>query len=268
MAQYPIYQIDAFTSELFKGNPAAVVVLDKWLSPETMQSIASENNLSETAFIVKTKRGYHLRWFTPISEVDLCGHATLSAAHVIFTELDTSKNEIEFTTEVAGTLTVTKDNTLYTMDFPARAGDKIDINTIPDFVLDALSAYRPIEAYQARDLMLVYDDPKIVRSIEPDYKSLHKFDRWIIITAKGDQNYDCISRFFCAGDGIDEDPVTGSAHCTIIPYWARILNKNNLKAYQASERGGEINAKLVKDRVFLSGLAVTYLKGHIEIPLP
>ena len=266
MPHYPIYQIDAFTKETFKGNPAAVVVLDQWLTPAVMQDIASENNLSETAFIVETKAGYHLRWFTPMSEVDLCGHATLSAAHVIFTELKPKLNEIVFTTEVAGELTVTrKAANQYTLNFPARAGEKIDIKTIPEFVLKSLSPHQPIEAYQARDLMLVYDDPKIVRDIAPDYRELHKFDKWVIVTAKGDQNYDCVSRFFCAGDGIDEDPVTGSAHCTIIPYWARVLGKTKLYAYQASERGGDIDAELIGDRVYLSGSAITYLKGTINV---
>jgi PhzF family phenazine biosynthesis protein len=266
MTTYPIYQIDAFATETFKGNPAAVVVLDKWISSEIMQQIAGENNLSETAFIVETKDGYHLRWFTPMTEVDLCGHATLSAAHVIFTELKSELNEIKFTTQVAGELIVTRaGQNKYKMDFPARAGDRIDINTIPAFVLNSLSEHKPIDAYQARDLMLVYENPDIVRNIKPDYRELHKFDKWVIITAKGDQNYDCVSRFFCAGDGIDEDPVTGSAHCTIIPYWARILGKNKIYAFQASERGGDIDAELIGDRVYLSGSAVTYLKGSIEI---
>lgn len=266
MARYPIYQIDAFTAQTFRGNPAAVVVLDQWISPRLMQDIARENNLSETAFIVETNTGYHLRWFTPMSEVDLCGHATLSAAHVIFTALKPELNDIRFSTEVAGELIVTREgHNKYTMDFPARAGEKIDIATIPEFVLKSLSAHKPIEAYQARDLMLVYDNPQIVRDIQPDYRELHKFDKWVIVTAKGDQGYDCVSRFFCAGDGIDEDPVTGSAHCTIIPYWARMLNKDKIKAYQASERGGDIDAELKGDRVTLTGAAVTYLQGTIEV---
>lgn len=263
--KFQIYQVDAFADRIFGGNPAAVVVLDAWLDDATMQLIALENNLSETAFIVKTATGYHLRWFTPMCEVDLCGHATLAAAHIILSELNPTAQSVTFTTQVAGTLTVTKSSQGYTLDFPSRAGEKVEINTIPAFVLDSISSMKPTEAYQARDLMLVYNNEEIVRNIKPDFKTLHQFDKWIIITAKG-QDYDCVSRFFCAGDGIDEDPVTGSAHCTIIPYWAAKLGKNDLIAYQASTRGGKLICQNTPDRVFMSGNAITYMIGEIRLP--
>jgi PhzF family phenazine biosynthesis protein len=267
MKSFPIYQIDAFTETLFKGNPAAVVVLDAWLTAEQMQLIAAENNLSETAFIVKTENGYHLRWFTPVTEVDLCGHATLSAAHVIFEDLNHVSDTIKFSTEFVGELIVKRTAPkTYTLNFPSRMGEKIDIESIPSFVLDSLSSHKPIEAYQSRDLMLVYSSPDHVLTQSPDFKTLHGFDKWVIVTSQShDPSFDFISRFYCAGDGIDEDPVTGSAHCTLVPYWAKTLNKTSLNAYQASPRGGSMNCLLDKDRVFLTGKAVTFLKGELYL---
>jgi PhzF family phenazine biosynthesis protein len=253
------WQVDAFTNKPFRGNPAAVVILDKPLPDEILQDIAAEMNLSETAFILAEKGLPLLRWFTPKAEVDLCGHATLAAAHIYLSTLS-KKSEVSFATKFVGPLTVSKKDGLYTMNFPSRPGEKIGIEQIPGFVLDALAKKRPSEAFKARDLMLVYDEESVVTSMDPDFSALKKFPQWIIVTSRS-KKFDFISRFFCAGDGIDEDPVTGSAHCTSIPYWAHVLGKNKMRAYQASARGGDLSVELSGDRVFISGEAVTVLEG-------
>lgn len=264
--ELPIYQVDAFASESFKGNPAAVVPLTKWLPDPVLQNIATENNLSETAFFIETDSGAYLRWFTPSYEVDLCGHATLASAYVYLTQLHPEKEQVVFETNVAGNLTVKKNKDGFTMDLPARGGEKIDISDIPNFVIEALGSHTPVEAYKARDLMLVYKDEDIIKSIEPDYKTLEQYPDWICITAKSDQQeVDFVSRFFCADDSLLEDPVTGSAHCTLVPYWAQKLGKNDLKAYQASKRGGYLSCRLDNDRVFITGEATLYLKGTIYV---
>lgn len=260
------WQVDAFTTEPFKGNPAAVFMLEKPLSDELMQNIAIEMNLSETAFVLLTPgKNPLLRWFTPMIEIDLCGHATLASAHIYLTEIHPELSSVTFDTKFVGPLQVNKRDNLYTMDFPSRPGKKLDITDIPSFVLDALTPTRPIEAYQARDLMLVYDDEKVIRDITPDFNALMKYDNFIIVTARSTGQHDFISRFFCADDGIAEDPVTGSAHCTSAPYWSRILNKKHLKAYQASKRGGELILELTDDRVLISGNAITVMDGNMRV---
>lgn len=261
------WQVDAFTDQPFKGNPAAVCILEKPLSDELMQNIAIEMNLSETAFVLlRAGQNPLLRWFTPMFEIDLCGHATLASAHIYLTEIHPELGEVTFGTKFVGPLKVAKRKVgTYTMDFPSRPGEKVDLAAIPQFVFDALSAVKPMEAYKSRDLMLVYESEQDIRDMNPDFNALMKFKEFIIVTAKSSGTYDFISRFFCADDGIAEDPVTGSAHCTSAPYWAEKLNKNQLFAYQASRRGGELLLDVTKDRVAITGSALTVIKGEISV---
>ncbi|UJR20400.1 hypothetical protein I4U23_023531 [Adineta vaga] len=263
-----IYQVDAFTHQLFGGNPAAVCPLDKWLPDSVMQNIAAENNLSETAFFapVTSNDGYELRWFTPTVEVDLCGHATLAAAHIIFTEISPQTDIVNFQTKHAGELTVTRDksNNLYTLNFPARPSEKIEMF---DALLTAIGGDKtPVEVHKARDHMLVYEKAADVQQLSPDFTALAKIDSVfaVIATAPGDE-VDFVSRFFAPAAGVSEDPVCGSAHCTLTPYWARRLGKNQLHAHQISARKGELWCESKGDRVLLSGKAVTYLKGEINV---
>lgn len=260
-----IWQVDSFTSEPFKGNPAGVMFLKAPLSEQLMQKISREMNLSETAFIhLRINENPLIRFFTPTKEIDLCGHATLASAHIYFTEIYPNENLVTFDTKSVGSLPVQKSNDGYKMDFPLMAGEKIDINAIPPFVLNAISDISPSEAYLARDLMLVYDDEETILKAKPNFDALSKYEKWIIITSKS-KNYDFISRFICAGDGILEDPVTGSAHCTLGPYWAKRLNKNKLYAYQASERGGELIVEINQNRSFITGMAVTVIEADLKI---
>ena len=258
----PIYQADAFTSQLFGGNPAAICPLEEWLPDATMQKIAIENNLAETAFFVKTDGGYKLRWFTPEYEIDLCGHATLASAHILFTELGFAGDEIHFETVKAGTLHIKRDGDKYTMDFPSRPPIPIEP---PYGLAEALSEKQPLAFFRSRDYFLVYENEQDIKDITPDFFALSKMDTvGVIVTAPGD-NSDFVSRFFAPGAGIAEDPVTGSAHCNLIPYWAKKLGKNRLHAYQISARRGELWCELKGDRVLMSGNAVTYLKGQISL---
>jgi PhzF family phenazine biosynthesis protein len=262
MMTIPIYQADAFTDKLFGGNPAAICPLDEWLPDTLMQTIAVENNLAETAFFVKNDTGYKLRWFTPEYEIDLCGHATLASAHILFTQLGHKQDEIHFETVKAGTLIVKKDGDKYTMDFPSRPPIHIDA---PVGLVEALGEKQPLEVLRSRDYFLVYESESDVRDISPDFFALSKMDTvGVIVTARGD-NSDFVSRFFAPGAGIPEDPVTGSAHCNLIPYWADKLGKTKLHAYQLSARQGELWCELKGDRVLMSGKAVTYLKGKIFV---
>jgi PhzF family phenazine biosynthesis protein len=258
----PIYQADAFTDTLYGGNPAAICPLDTWLPDATMQKIAAENNLAETAFFVKTTNGYLLRWFTPEFEIDLCGHATLATAHILFTELGYSEPTIYFETVKAGVLTVTKNGDKYTLDFPSRPAEPA---ILPTGLTEALGMKEPLEFLRSRDYLLVYDNEDEILNCKPDFNLLAKFDVvGIIITSPG-KEVDFVSRFFAPSAGIPEDPVTGSAHCNLIPYWAEKLGKNELHAYQQSARKGELWCELKGDRVLMSGKAVTYLKGEIFI---
>jgi PhzF family phenazine biosynthesis protein len=258
----PIYQADAFTDKLFGGNPAAICPLAEWLPDATMQKIAIENNLAETAFFVKTDSGYKLRWFTPEYEIDLCGHATLAAAHILFTELGFEGDEIHFETVKAGTLHIKRAGDKYTMDFPSRPPIPIEP---PNGLAEALGEKQPLAFFRSRDYFLVYESEQDIKDIMPDFFALSKMDTvGVIVTAPGD-NSDFVSRFFAPGAGIPEDPVTGSAHCNLIPYWAKKLGKNTLHAYQISTRRGELWCELKGDRVLMSGKAVTYLRGTISV---
>lgn len=260
----PIYQIDAFADEVFKGNPAAIVPLEKWLPDATMQAIAAENNLAETAFFVPENGGYGLRWFTPEVEVDLCGHATLASAWVIFHKLDGARGSIDFHTK-SGTLTVSQDGESgrLLLDFPARPPQPA---TACAGLLQALGV-PPVETLAARDYLLVYDDAETVRNLRPDMQGLMSLDRFaVIVTAPGDRpGIDCVSRFFAPAKGIPEDPVTGSAHCTIVPYWAERLGKTEITAYQASKRGGTLHCRLDGDRVRMAGSCRAFMEGSVTL---
>ena len=261
--QLDLYQVDAFTDKVFGGNPAAVCPLDEWLPDEMLRNIAAENNLSETAFFVPNDNGFHLRWFTPVAEVDLCGHATLAAAFVIFEYLGYSESAIKLATK-SGELTVHKTQHGLSMDFPAwyveSAANHPDLTT-------ALGA-APSAVYNGKYWLAEFDSEDDVRALSPDFKALQSIDDidFLIVTAPADsEDIDFVSRFFCPKYGIDEDPVTGSAHCILTPFWSNRLNKETLNAYQASERGGCMQCKLANDRVELSGQAVLYLKGKIHV---
>ncbi|HYK76707.1 MAG TPA: PhzF family phenazine biosynthesis protein [Daejeonella sp.] len=257
-----IYQADAFTDQLFGGNPAAVCPLTEWLEAVEMQKIAAENNLAETAFFVPRGSDFELRWFTPELEIDLCGHATLASAHIIFTQLNYKSDTILFHTQKAGILSVTRNQDLYTLDFPSRVPEPC---AMPQGLLEALGGKPPLEVLRSRDYLLVYASEDDIKALKPDFNALAKIDALgIIVTAPGKQS-DFVSRFFAPAAGINEDPVTGSAHCNLIPYWANKLGKNNLHAYQVSARLGELWCELKNDRVLMSGRAVTYLKGEIYV---
>jgi len=257
-----LYHIDAFTSKLFKGNPAAVIPLETWLPDDDMQSIAEENNLSETTFFVPTKTGFHIRWFTPIREVDLCGHATLAAAYVLFNLLGHDKGFIEFDSK-SGMLTVLQNKDWLVMDFPAQPPIHCEM---PDDIINAFGK-KPIECLRSEDYIVVFETESDISSIKPDMDYLKKLDlRGVIITSKS-QQYDFVSRFFAPKYGIEEDPVTGSSHTQLIPYWVQKLGKTKLTAKQVSRRGGELICELQNDRVLISGKAVKYLEGRIEITI-
>lgn len=252
------YQVDAFADKAFGGNPAAVVPLSSWLDDSLLQAIAEENNLSETAFFVSSEKGFKLRWFTPIEEVDLCGHATLATAHVIFEILGYTEQIIIFETR-SGELFVEKKGRLLQMNFPACVPTPCEI---PQILVEGLGQ-RPIEALAADDYLAIFDNEATVRAITPNQAILSQLDlRGVIITAPG-VDVDFVSRFFGPKLGIPEDPVTGSAHCGLTPYWANKLGKIVLSAKQLSKRGGNITCELKADRVLLSGSAVTFMEAEI-----
>lgn len=257
----PIYQVDAFTDHLFGGNPAAVVPLETWLPDNTMQQIAAENNLAETAFFVKEPPGYHIRWFTPLAEVALCGHATLASAHVLFTHLGYPDDLIEFQSR-SGILRVKQEEEMLTLDFPADAMTEV---TAPDDLVEAIGVL-PVKAFKGKtDYMLVYETQQQIGQISPNMHLLNQTEaRGIIVTAPGAE-VDFVSRFFAPRLGVPEDPVTGSAHTSLTPYWSTRLNKKTLSAIQLSQRRGHLRLVLNKSRVEISGKAVTYLKGEIYI---
>lgn len=262
-----LYQIDAFSSRLFAGNPAAVIPLNEWLDDDTLQAIAEENNLSETAFFVPLSDGsadFHLRWFTPVAEVDLCGHATLAAAHALWRHEHYERNTIAFKTR-SGILTASRKIDLYSLDFPALDATP---TAVTGAIVEALGV-RPNELYTGRDLMAVLDNKRLVHECAPNFRVLAQLEgvRAIIVTAPG-SSHDFVSRVFAPALGIDEDPVTGSAHCMMAPYWAKMLGKNTLTAHQVSKRGGDLECTFDPDanRVKLTGHAVTYLEGSIHLP--
>ena len=256
-----LFQIDAFTDKVFGGNPAAVCPWDHWLPDMLMQQIAMENNLAETAFFVRTGNRFEIRWFTPEIEVDLCGHATLASAFVIFNLQHFSKPVIEFSSR-SGPLRVSKSGDLLTLDFPA---DEFVESAAPEELLEGMGL-RPLEIYKGKtDYMLVYSNAEQVGNLNPDMIRLSKIDaRGIIATAPGD-DVDFVSRFFAPQSGIPEDPVTGSAHTTLTPYWAKKLGRHILGARQLSKRGGRLQCRVAGNRVKISGEAKTYMAGEIDI---
>lgn len=262
-----IYQIDAFTETIFGGNPAAVCPLEKWLPDETLQKIAMENNLAETAYYVKKNATYEIRWFTPTVEVDLCGHATLATAYVLFNYEGHTSDEVQFHSPRSGKLTVTKNKELLTLNFPSDSIQKIEMSDDPLAIgLKKGFDQAPVEVFKGKtDYLFVFNDEKQIQDLKPNFQELSKWDvRGVIATAKGEKS-DFVSRFFAPQSGIDEDPVTGSAHTTLTPFWADRLGKNELSAIQLSARKGHLNCKLLKDRVEISGKAKTYLIGEIYL---
>ncbi|NTU44633.1 MAG: PhzF family phenazine biosynthesis protein [Chlorobiaceae bacterium] len=254
------YQIDAFAARPFEGNPAAVCPLESWLDDELLQAIAEENNLSETAFFVPSEKGFNLRWFTPVRELDLCGHATLAAAHVIFDIIGYSLQRITFETR-SGELFVQKRGERLEMDFPASPPLPWGFSEI---LAEGLGK-RPLEVWASDDYLVLFDSEATLRAITPDYAMLCELDlRGVIITAPG-IDVDFVSRFFAPKFGIHEDPVTGSAHCTLAPYWAYKLGKHILTARQVSRRGGDIACEVKGDRVLLSGSAVMFMEAEITL---
>ena len=257
--QVPIYQVDAFATRVFTGNPAAVCPLETWLPDELMQSIALENNLSETAFLVREGARFGLRWFTPTTEVDLCGHATLASAHVVLEELGHGGDEVVFDSR-SGELRVARDGERLVMDFPARRGVPCET---PQALIAALEGPAPVEVLGAPYWLVAYEDEATVRALTPDMGALSRLDP-VLVTAPG-TDVDFVSRFFAPSCGVDEDPVTGSAHCTSAPYWAGKLGKERLRARQISRRGGEVECEVRGERVLIGGRAVLFLRGTIEI---
>ncbi len=258
----PIFQIDAFTSRRFAGNPAAVMPLDDFLADDVLQAIAAENNLAETAFLVPEGGEYRLRWFTPTTEVPLCGHATLASAAVVMERLEPGRNQVVFHS-ASGPLTVRRTATGYVMDFPARPSQPVPT---PPGLAAALGVV-PVEVVvDAFNYLVLLASAWEVRELTPDIAAMARVDRsGVIVTAPGDESYDFVSRYFAPAKGIPEDPVTGGAHCALAPYWAERLGKTEFRAFQASKRGGEVLCRLVRDRVELEGSCVFYLEGVAEI---
>lgn len=258
----PIFQIDAFTTRRFAGNPAAVIAMDRFLDDATLQLIAAENNLSETAFLVPDNGDYRLRWFTPTVEVPLCGHATLASAAVVMERLEPGRDRIIFHT-ASGPLTVSRTIGGYIMDFPLRSSEPV---STPPGLAQALGV-APVEVLSdTSNYIAVLECAQLVRELAPDIAAIANMDRsGVVVTAPGDETYDFISRYFAPAKGIPEDPVTGGAHCALAPYWAKRLGKKVLRAYQASRRGGEITCRVSGDRVELEGSCVFYLEGELEI---
>jgi len=258
-----LFQVDSFTEKPFKGNPAGVCILEKPASEKWMQDLAMEMNLAETAFIYPKDGGYHLRWFTPIAEVELCGHATLATAHILFETGILNRDQTAIFQTISGQLTVIKQNDLLEMNFPATPAQSCPV---PDNLQKALGSCKiRWSGKNDFDFLLELESEAIVTKMQPDFGLLKKVDkRGVIITAKSDNpEYDFISRFFAPAVGIDEDPVTGSAHCTLGPYWSAKLNKPNFTAYQASRRGGIVQVELIGDRVLLRGKAVTVFQINL-----
>jgi len=258
----PIFHLDAFTSRRFAGNPAAVMMMDKFLEDNLLQEIAAENNLSETAFLVPQGGDYRLRWFTPTIEVPLCGHATLASAAVVMQRLEPGRDTVVFHS-ASGPLTVNRTETGYVMDFPVRTSEQI---STPPTLAEALRI-DPIEVFKNEfNYLALLESGQILRALAPDMAALARLDRpGVIVTARGEGTYDFVSRYFAPAKGIPEDPVTGAAHCMLAPYWAKRMDKTTFRAFQASRRGGEIICRLVGDRVKLEGACVFYLDGEVEI---
>lgn len=257
----PIFHVDAFADRLFAGNPAAVCPLPRWLPDETLQAIAAENALSETAFLVREEAEYAIRWMTPLVEVDLCGHATLASAHVVFEKLEPGRSRVAFSSK-SGLLAVTKEGNHLSMVFPRHAPRRCPA---PPGLIQGLK-HSPREVLSAVNLLAVYGTEAEVRALEPDMAAIARLPaEGVIVTAPG-RDVDFVSRYFAPRAGIPEDPVTGSAHCSLVPYWSERLGKKQLRARQISRRGGELFCHDRGDAVVISGRAVTYLEGTIEVP--
>jgi len=256
-----LYQVDAFSSEVFKGNPAAVCICDQWPEEALMQKVANENNLSETAFAIPGKDCYEIRWFTPETEVELCGHATLATAHVLFHHLGLEGNRICFHSLYSGKLIVERSGDMLTLDFPA---DTIEAMVVPELIVTAFQT-PPLKAFKGKtDFMFVFASQAEIEKMEPDFGLLAQVGgRGVIVTALGNE-VDFVSRFFAPQTGIDEDPVTGSAHTMLTPYWAKVLGKKKLTAKQLSARGGDLLCEDMGERVHISGHAITYLVGEVD----
>ena len=258
------YVVDAFADKVFEGNPAAVCVMDRWIDDALMQKIAIENNLSETAFVVWEGESYHLRWFTPGGEVDLCGHATLGTSFVLANFYKPEETRFEFDT-LSGRLIVTRKGDFYEMDFPSRMPEPIELS---DHMIEALNGIKPLGAYLSRDLMLVLSDEKSVRDFNPDWNKISAVPEGMgfLITAKADgDEYDFVSRTFFPKINVNEDPVCGSAHCNVVPFWSDKLGKDEMTAHQISPRGGIVYCRNDKERVYLSGKAALYSEAEIHI---
>ena len=255
-----VYYVDAFTDKLFSGNPAAVIFSDI-KDADLMQNIASENNLSETAFIIKVDDQYHIRWFAPSCEIDLCGHATLASAYVYFNFINPGSTEFEVHSTKNGTLKVILKNDLLFLDFPKDSIAPVNENSVEKII-----GNKPLEIYQGRDdILAIVSSEKIIRDLKIDFDLLKKINvRGLIVSAQG-ENCDFVSRCFFPGTGVNEDPVTGSAHTTLTPYWSKKLNKKQLSAIQLSKRGGVLSCEDKRERIIIGGKAVLYLKGKIYI---
>lgn len=265
MNKMKYYVVDAFTDEIFKGNPAGVCILDEKISDDLMQKIAYENNLAETAFLLSEQGKYYLRWFTPEVEIDLCGHATLATAFVVMNYVEAGKQEISFETQ-SGILTVTRQEDLYTMNFPSR----MPVPTKVDEALEKALGCKVLETHQSRDLLVIVENEDIVKNLNVNMGLLSEISKDIafatIVSAKGD-SCDFVSRFFAPNAGVPEDPVTGSSHSTLIPFWSKKLNKTKMTARQLSPRGGTLVCEDLGERVNISGKAVCYLTGELQLDI-
>jgi PhzF family phenazine biosynthesis protein len=257
----PIYQVDAFTHKLFGGNPAAVCLLESWPEDQLLQNIGAENNLAETAFLVGVDDFYEIRWFTPTIEVDLCGHATLASAHVLFNHIGVNTNNIQFKTVQHGMLSVSITHDLLILNFPSSKLEKYEASPT---LVDALGK-SPTKVYTSRDILAIYETEDDIRSLEPNFETLKKLDQLGVIVSAPGIDSDFVSRFFAPNAGINEDPVTGSAHTTLVPYWSKKLKKDKLHAYQLSKRKGELFCENKGNRVLIGGKAKTFLVGEIFI---
>lgn len=262
MPEFKLYQIDAFAEQPFTGNPAAVIVLDQWIEEQLMQNIALENNLSETAFLVKNKGVFEIRYFTPKVEVELCGHATLASAFVLFNLLSHSDEKIVFETKKRGQLFVSKNNDIYVLNFP---GDELSDCSLPQYITEALNRQPVSFCKGTTDILLEFENEEQIIKLVPNFEMLKKAGvRGIIVTAPGNE-VDFVSRFFAPGVGINEDPVTGSAHTLLIPFWHKKLGKTKMIAKQLSERGGTIYCEYKGERVNIGGKAIHYLTGTVIV---
>ena len=257
-----IYQVDAFATRVFRGNPAAIIPLEQWLPDETLQAIAMENNLSETAYMVSAEQGYELRWFTPEVEVDLCGHATLAAAHVLFHHLEENGDLVRFQTR-SGELRVSRSPLGLTLDFPAAQLVATEVDAAVSKALGAKATCAAIASSNAHSVVYVFDTHAQVAGLTPDFAALLAASEHAVIATAPGENCDFVSRFFGPGVGINEDPVTGSAHCSLVPYWSARLGLTSMLAKQISSRGGDLSCEIRDGRVFMTGTGITYMIGTV-----